>query len=295
MSAKYGININQTTEEAFKTILNADYILLKHWGILALNEKDNEVVHQMRVCLRKMRSLLSIFQPILPEKLFKNFFNEMHYFSSQLDKARDFDVYLENNFFLEKNTKAQKLIYKLIKAQQKKEYKKIKIIIKSTRLQNFYNSLDKLLATNRWQKYFSSKQKNEFNKNIVPLAAKIIELYKNNLIYMGINIDKLDDKSLHKLRIQCKKLRYSTEFFKTLFNNEIISLTNCLKEIQDILGILHDETIMKKIHKTLLKKHKNRKIEKFTQKLEKKTKNKNKKLKKQLEFYWGNFLQIKKF
>jgi CHAD domain-containing protein len=54
-------------------------------------------------------------------------------------------------------------------------------------------------------------------------------------------IESADDKGLHALRIECKKLRYVLEFFASLFPPETIAASlKQLRRLQDSLGHYHD-------------------------------------------------------
>jgi CHAD domain-containing protein len=61
--------------------------------------------------------------------------------------------------------------------------------------------------------------------------------------------DKIDNPviKLHRLRIECKRLRYLLEFFSSLFPENEINLTiQHLKKLQDVLGLYHDCIVQKR-------------------------------------------------
>ena len=47
-------------------------------------------------------------------------------------------------------------------------------------------------------------------------------------------------KTLHKLRIKCKELRYNTEFFKTAYDTRLQTTTAYAERLQDLLGDILD-------------------------------------------------------
>ena len=52
------------------------------------------------------------------------------------------------------------------------------------------------------------------------------------------------DAEVHRLRIQCKKLRYAIEFFSSLYpKEEIQTVVRHLKQVQDILGNFNDLSV----------------------------------------------------
>ena len=63
----------------------------------------------------------------------------------------------------------------------------------------------------------------------------------------GITESSLDAE-LHQLRVACKKLRYTLEFFRALYpEEEARSVIHTLKEVQGILGRLHDGAVARQL------------------------------------------------
>jgi len=54
-------------------------------------------------------------------------------------------------------------------------------------------------------------------------------------------------EQLHALRLECKKLRYTVEFFREVLGPEGTSVINDLKSFQDHLGDLHDAQVATRI------------------------------------------------
>ncbi len=83
---------------------------------------------------------------------------------------------------------------------------------------------------------------------IVPvfeLASKRIYKQYIDVVKAGNRyFEDRDDEKLHKLRIQCKKLRYLIQFFANLFPPKKISiLVEQLKKLQDVLGDYNDLSV----------------------------------------------------
>jgi len=80
---------------------------------------------------------------------------------------------------------------------------------------------------------------------VFELACKrIYKQYRNVVIAGNRIIEDRDDEKLHKLRIQCKKLRYLIQFFTNLFPPKKISiLVGQLKKLQDVLGDYNDLSV----------------------------------------------------
>ena len=72
--------------------------------------------------------------------------------------------------------------------------------------------------------------------------------YHDKVRRLGRKISKLDTAELHRLRIRIKKLRYATEFFGSIWPNRRTNrYLSALKDLQQVLGALHDATVAEKL------------------------------------------------
>jgi len=61
---------------------------------------------------------------------------------------------------------------------------------------------------------------------------------------LGTNLHELPEADLHELRIRCKKLRYTAEFFRSLFPKKAAAAyLAALAEVQEHLGALNDAVV----------------------------------------------------
>ena len=72
-------------------------------------------------------------------------------------------------------------------------------------------------------------------KNILKVSRNQIRNTLGKVLEIGASIDsKVDDKTLHKLRIAMKKLRYVCEFFEPSFMKYICSLEPLIEKAKGI-------------------------------------------------------------
>lgn len=289
------VNRKQTVEQAFAKILRKDMALVKQWEPIALARKDTEGVHQMRVGLRRMRSALTLFRPAIPRKITAPLAKEMRWAAHQLDHARDLDVYIEENF--SKNASKQrcgeKKMRKIANQDLKKTYKQVRDFVTGKRFTAFETQVSHWLESKEWRSQLSNKGKNTLKGRITPFAAQVLEQHRAQVLEDGKDIRRLDADALHQLRIDCKKLRYATEFFDPLYGKSMVAFTQHLKGLQDLLGTLHDSAVMKGLQKDLLKGHKNPNMKNFAGKLEGQRSKEAKKLIATLERSWKTFSKTK--
>jgi CHAD domain-containing protein len=108
-----------------------------------------------------------------------------------------------------------------------------------------------MAETGQWQKKIIKDKK--LNHSLKAFAFDTLDTLIKVFIVKAENPQKLDDQALHKLRIDCKKLRYTTEFFISLHHKTTTrTFVEKLKQLQDSLGDIHDTFIQKKLHQRLL-------------------------------------------
>ena len=126
--------------------------------------------------------------------------------------------------FIHKTIKSKSIFLKKWGDQSQKQ---ILLMSKSKNYQDLKESLKELKAV-------------ETNKNSLRFARNRIRKSLKNVLELSSSLDdQADDKTLHKLRISIKKLRYTCEFFQPIFKKYICSLNSIIaktKKIQDILG-----------------------------------------------------------
>jgi len=229
------INADMMPVEAFRCIaLNClEHFQRNEQGLLT--SKDPEFVHQARVALRRLRSAIKLFSPVLPPKFVAAYGQTWQTLGSALGEARNWDVFLEETLppFIEAfpNDKDGKC---LRKAAQRKA-------------QSARKSIAGLLATREYPRLLL-----EFTAAIytvgqtlpIPLAKfarQQIARHAHKTRKLATHHSELTPPERHKMRIAFKKLRYALEFFTPLLpQNHIKQHTNSLHQLQSALGLIND-------------------------------------------------------
>jgi len=282
------MNPPQTVEEAFKHILEANLASVKVWEPIALAGEDIEGVHQMRVGLRRMRSALNLFQPAIPRKLSRPLSKEMRWAARALDRARDLDVYITENF-PGKGNKHQQKMQRIARRHRDEAYSRVRNIVQSKRYQSFNSEFNHWLDTKAWREQLSEDKQKVLLSEITPFACRVLEEHQGDVLGAGKEIEKLDSEALHRLRIECKKLRYAAEFFAPLYGERMKDFTGHLKALQDLLGTLHDTAILSGLQNELLIGTHNSKLKRIAGKLKDKRYKESKEIKRNLVERWQAF------
>lgn len=242
---------NFTLEQTFRHSLLRELKSIKQWQKVAIKGQDPEGVHQVRISLRRIRTALLIFKPVINTKFSQRIAKKFKKYAKLLDDARDMDVYILTHFT--DNTDSTVKTSALTKRDE--AYKNVKKCLKSKPFNKRIHACKKWLKTGHWQKKIIKDKK--LNHALNSFAFDTLDTLMNLIVSKGQQPEKLDDLALHKLRIDCKKLRYSTEFFISLYDkNTVNSFIEKLKRLQDSLGDIHDAFIQKQLHQKLLQQDK---------------------------------------
>lgn len=213
----------ETLDELAAQILKATIEKLKKSEIGVKKGHDPEGIHDMRVAARRIRAALKVFNRILPDKV-KKIRTELQKLFRLLGKKRDLDVFLA---FILHSLKSKSNSYPKLAAQIDKSQKQILAKLKSKYFEEMMGELEKLNT-------IPSEQ------NVLKESIKRIRKALKRVLEISPAFDaNVDDMTLHKLRISVKKLRYTCEFFKPIFNKYVCSLNSFIEKtikIQDALG-----------------------------------------------------------
>ncbi len=207
---------------------------------------DTEFVHDFRVSIRRIRSALSQIKGIFDTETKGRFKEDFDTLGKTTNKLRDLDVYLLRrqeyyNLVPESLQQGLDVLFTKLAGQRTREHKKLVEHIDSGMIQTTLNALRTFLNGDEAKKHKGPNG----GKNVLNLARGFLYKEFRNVANKGSKIGpKTPDEKLHKLRIECKRLRYLMEFFASLFKEEEINyLIRQLKKLQDNLGEFNDLSV----------------------------------------------------
>jgi len=201
-----------------------------------LTTKDDEVLHQLRVNIRKSRAILKAFHKLFDSYSLKKTDKKLFKIANSTNKTRDFDVFLDacyHQFALYINNLPINFYEQLVYTRRD-ERVKLEEFLKS---QFVIDTISEYKIFLEKSKYYHSKKEKSFEKIVAKYFKRIDFLYK-------MYLQDRDEKNLHKIRINIKKIRYLLEAFgeKSLSSNHqhVIAST---KDFQKSLGLFNDLSI----------------------------------------------------
>ena len=243
------ISPEQTPVEAFRSIALG---CLEHFqrnepGLLS--GEDTEFVHQARVALRRLRSAIKLFSPVLPREFVNAYGQTWQTLASALGEARNWDVFLNETLPPIQAAFPDDRAIRRLRSAAKRRAKAARQAIAG------------LLAVREYPRLLV-----EFTAAIYALGdilpIPLQDFAENRIADHTRRARKLAKKHAeltsterHRMRICFKKLRYATEFFEALLPSKRLGAAlAALGQLQDELGLINDHITAEELIKEALGK-----------------------------------------
>ncbi|MCG8694446.1 MAG: CYTH and CHAD domain-containing protein [Minwuiales bacterium] len=248
---------NISVEEAMAEIVRG---CLEHWSAneaSALDGGDPEGIHQMRVALRRLRSALIVFSSVIPEEQLAWFKQECKWLLSSLGPARDWDVFntelLAPVIAARPDDKSLARLGKAAATARENGNKMAEAAIKSPRYAVLMLRLGAWLDCRRWRTEADDAMRAKLRRPMVDVADALLSHRHKKALKLGRRFRSLPTAQRHVLRIALKKLRYSAEFFSSLYGQKRVKpYVRGLSGMQDALGHLNDVAVAERLLEALI-------------------------------------------
>lgn len=247
-----------TGNDAFKALVQAclAHYVANQRGML--EDDDPEYLHQMRVALRRLRSVFSTFAPLFPPAVLAPAVAETRWLAQILGPARDWDVFAGETLPPVMGHYEQHAGFAaLARASARRRggaRRRARQAVVSTRGQGLLLALGAWTSAETWLEALDDAQLGRLRQPAIEYAQETLSTILKRVHKRGRSFTRLAPADLHRLRIAAKKLRYATEFFAPLFGEKAArDYRAVLARLQDTLGAYNDATKM-----TLLANHASR-------------------------------------
>lgn len=230
---------DMTASVAFQAIARSCVRQFRLNEELLMRCKCAEAVHQARVGLRRLRSAIAMFRPILTgDPRVDGLRGELRWLAETLSAARNFDVLLPNL--------TDAAVVELVRHARDEAYDRLRADIKSPRARTLMLDLAEWLTLGAWLTNPVDKRRAE--QPLREAASAILERCAARLEKHGRHVAGFDDERLHRLRMDGKRLRYAAGFFRPLFAHgraarECAALIRASERLQDQLGAFNDRLV----------------------------------------------------
>jgi CHAD domain-containing protein len=244
----FGLETDTPTREAVGRIVRAILEIAERNVPGIVNDLDTEFLHDYRICLRKVRSVLSLVKDVYPAEETRRMRKILGDLARQTNRLRDLDVYLlarEEYLGLLPPVLRPALdgMFEDFSAEREREVRRATSKMRAASTRRHLREVEE---------YFSPEIPHEHSPAAaLPVGPLVFRrIYKRYLKIRGIAAGigaETPDEAVHRLRIECKKLRYLMEFFAELFPKEEGSaMLRLLRRLQNRLGEFNDALVQQR-------------------------------------------------
>jgi inorganic triphosphatase YgiF len=225
--------LQQHIIDQIHTVFSAQEDFLSDW-------QDAETLHQLRIQLRRLRSLLSFAKPLITPESYERWQDELKALSNSLNTLRDADVVIETWHELTGDNmplpEPAPWLGLLLQAERGKKAKALADSLAKGQISPLLLGLWSFIADRPFATTEDSLSLAEFAEiRLGGWLANMREASKD------LSLD--NPAQLHHLRISGKKLRYALESLP-LRDRKTRLLLARLKKLQDCLGIIRDSQLI---------------------------------------------------
>ena len=241
-----------TVEESLRQILRS---CVQHWcanEAAALDGRDPEGVHQLRVGIRRLRSAFSVFGHLIEREERTRLSNGAKRIINCFGPARDWDVFstelLAPIGAARPGDPDLARLLEAAKVERERGYEAVRAEIGSHAYTRYLLELRLWIEAGGWREHATEQGAHWFPRPIVAFADALLAKRHRNARKLGRGFAKLSAADRHRVRIALKKLRYACEFFEGLYRKKDTKpYLASLKQMQDSLGHLNDVAVAEKL------------------------------------------------
>jgi len=209
---------------------------------------DTEFVHDYRICIRKIRSVLSLVKGVYPPAETEHIRKLLAQIARNTNRLRDLDVYLlAEGHYMEllppDFREALSGVFDEFKEERAREIRRVRAWLKSRKYREQMEQLESFFSEDTFHEPTIHS-----DLPVGPLVFRsIYKRYRKIQAYAEELALCAPDETVHELRIEGKKLRYLIEFFTELIPQSRIDGTEKrLRRLQSLLGEFNDCSVQQK-------------------------------------------------
>ncbi len=257
--------VTSLEDYAYRAIQKHSKKTLK-WEKTVKKDEDPEALHQMRVGMRRLRTIVSGFDFALnlPKVVSDRNIGKI---ARQLGKLRDLDVLkdtIKNSYqpnLPHREVEYLQTAFDAMNQQRENALADVRTILKDTRYKSLKEALDEWLESPSYQDSAALPIKLVLADLLLPEVSRF---FLHPGWQVGMEVDKstgviypqswtneeieqhltMGGEQLHSLRKQAKRLRYQMELFADLYGESYSEYVAQVKNIQDILGEIQDSVVL---------------------------------------------------
>ncbi|WP_296598752.1 CYTH and CHAD domain-containing protein [Phenylobacterium sp.] len=241
-----------TGAEAFQSITRDALVQIAGNARLLQRAHNPDVLHQLRVGLRRFRAALSVFKGMLDAEGLNLARAETRWLAGELSEARDIDVFLQRAATPDEieESAGRAAFFRALRIAQADAYERALAAVGSDRFRALLLNLGEWIEVGGWQRLANDEQRALREGRATALAAPVMDRFEKRLRHGARRFMEIDADARHDLRKQAKKLRYAVAFFGGAFPEHPKRrqrFVAALKVLQDRMGELNDMNVARSV------------------------------------------------
>jgi CHAD domain-containing protein len=226
-----------------------------------VERQEVEGLHQMRVALRRLRTVFTVFDKAAASPPLAPLVEEARWLSRCLGEARDLDVFKDEILVPVAKAFADDLAFGLLAEAAERAralaWTEALTAVSSARYTAFVLDLAAIIEENGLRGA-DAETRALFTEPARAFAGRALEALLDECVKLGKKLPDLEWPDCHRLRRRLKRLRYGAEFFLSLYPPEGTGRTiRRLARLQNTFGALNDAATAKRIVDMLINKNPN--------------------------------------
>ncbi|SDP78760.1 Inorganic triphosphatase YgiF, contains CYTH and CHAD domains [Phyllobacterium sp. YR620] len=241
-----GIGRDDIVDDAIAALLgNCHQQILANLVPAELSEVPDGV-HQLRVGLRRLRTLLWLLRHEIGAPALASLEAEAKQLASNLGPARNWEVFISSTIANLETVELEDIDFSGLRMAahpfRDEAYVKVREVLASPGVNRFLLSLGLVIEQRNWRNDISAGTLGILSEPVGKLGARVLGRIERKALKLGRHFRHLEPGQRHKVRITLKKLRYALEFFLPLYagHGATGKYLKRLSHLQDSLGAEND-------------------------------------------------------
>ncbi len=249
-------DLPQYDEDSIATILNCHlpvqvYNVSQLWGSFLQQPGEKPAVRQLRVKLRRLRSSLALYKPLFPQAKLLYWRAEFKKWTDMLGGAREYDVALLTCMKIRRSRREEAEepleLEQLLQERRQSQAKKVLHL-------SSINAMTAALLDFLLLLYSLPLRKEHKDIRLRPFLRQRLSDWCDKLLQLPERYPDVENmEQLHKVRIKIKRFRYALQAAPEIPVTPL--LLRRLKNLQDMLGLLHDNYINDRLIEEIVSAH----------------------------------------
>ncbi|UGX89015.1 CYTH and CHAD domain-containing protein [Phyllobacterium meliloti] len=245
-AASSNLDRSDTVDEGITKLLSSCHEQIIANLSAALDGREPEGIHQLRVALRRLRVALHFLCHHLKSPVLEGLDAEARLFGQALGPARNWDVFIGSTLSGIEEANIPHIDMSALRVACKfshdQAYHNARNVLAASRTNRFLLSFGLIIEQKSWRNDISSEELKILTEPLGLFATRVLDRIEHQVRKRGRGFRHLHPDERHKVRLGLKKLRYATEFFLPLYSRRA-STTKYLKrlsQLQELLGEAND-------------------------------------------------------